>query len=47
MDAVFMRAPVGGKNESKPVRGVGGAESIFCKLSLRGGVVEGKRRVWK
>lgn len=32
------RVPKEGRMEDSPLKGAGGGESIFCKLSLRGGV---------
>lgn len=40
---VETRVPKGGRKEDSPLNGAGGGESIFCKLSLRGGVEEGNR----
>ena len=40
---VETRVPKGGRMEDNPLNGAGGGESIFCKLSLRGGVDEGNR----
>jgi hypothetical protein len=40
---VETRVPEGGRKEDSPLDGAGGGESIFCKISLRGGVDEGNR----
>jgi len=41
------RLPLGGRREKRPVRGGGGGERIFWRLSLSGGFEAGKSREWK
>ena len=40
---VETRVPKGGRREDIPLNEAGGGESIFFRLSLRGGVDEGNR----
>ena len=42
---VDTRVPKGGRKDDNPLNGAGGGQSIFCKVSLMGGVEEGNRIV--